>query len=352
MRDIVYDCLRQRRSFVWRSGQDVEAGRALVCGMLLSAEASPQDAFDGSGYGPPALSPEDIACFRDDLSDAPLAVAYDFPDFLEVELQKSLGERLPENMTNLQSRAPVDLRINTLKSNHDQAIQALALDEIQVERVENVPTALRVTENARRINNSRAYRDGLVELQDASSQAVALASMAKPGMTIVDYCAGGGGKTLALAALMNNTGELIAHDSRPARMKDIPRRAGKAGARIKVFDTDELAIMHGRCDLVLVDAPCSGSGSWRRNPDAKWRLNDARLRALTSLQGEILDLASKLVRPGGRLIYATCSILRCENGDVIADFLKRTPTAKQSHELVFDVDGAGDGFYLSDIILT
>lgn len=352
VRDMVFDCLRQRRSFHWRSGQAVETGRSILCGYLLATGEDPVALFDGSDYGAAQLSGEEIAAFRKDMRDATLADALDFPDFLLPELERSLGDRLVANLANLQTRAPVDLRVNSLKSTPVRAAKMLADEDIGTTDVPTVDTALRVTENARRVNNSRAYRDGLVELQDASSQAVALAAGAKPGMRVVDYCAGGGGKTLALAATMQNAGKLIAHDARPARMKDIPHRAKRAGVQVEVRNTEDMAALHGTCDLVLVDAPCSGTGSWRRNPDAKWRITEPRLRALSVLQGEILDIAMKLVRPGGRLVYATCSILRCENADVVAAFLSRHKGAELAREIVFDVDQAGDGFYFSDIIIS
>lgn len=352
VRDLVFDCLRQRRSFLWRSGQEIETGRALLIGHQVHTGTDLDAIFDGSDYGPEALSDAERTAIRPELSTAPLPVALDFPDFLEEELKRSLGDDLARSMHALQHRAPVDLRVNTLKSTRDVAQTVLAQDDIKTVPITLAETALRVTENPRRVANSRAYKGGFVELQDASSQAVSLAAKVQPGMRVLDYCAGGGGKTLALAALMRGQGQIDAHDSRPARMNDISARAKRAGVKINKVTTEQLSHAKGIYDLVLVDAPCSGSGAWRRNPDSKWRLTDARLRALSDLQSEILNLAIPLVKPGGRLIYATCSIFSCENRDVIAAFLEGQPNVSLLQQTDFPVSEDGDGFHFTEMLTT
>ncbi len=203
------------------------------------------------------------------------------------------------------------------------------------------PTALEVTENARRVKSSAAFREGLVELQDAASQAVAdMLLPVVPGARVLDYCAGGGGKALALAA---SGARVTAHDADPRRMADLPERARRAGARIEVAER----LGRERFDLVLVDAPCSGSGAWRRQPEAKWRLDEARLAALTALQGEVLRAAARHVAAGGTLAYATCSLLDAENGAVVEGFLAETPRfARVAERRLTPLDG-GDGFYVA-----
>ena len=172
----------------------------------------------------------------------------------------------------MQRRAPVDLRVNTLKTNPDAATVVLARDGVQVARHPLARDALRVLENPRLVAASRAYTQGMVELQDASSQLVAETAGARPGMTVLDYCAGGGGKTLALAAALRGQGRLMAWDVNPRRMADLPERARRAGAEVRILSDAECAALGPVCDLVLADAPCSGTGAWRRKPEGKWRL--------------------------------------------------------------------------------
>lgn len=348
VRDVVFDCLRRRRSYIWLSGQATETGRALATGRSVAAGEDLALAFDGSGHGAPSLSDAERGGLRDTLAEAPRAVALDFPDFLEAELERSLGGDLKANMSALRDRATVDLRANLLKTDAQRAQADLTAQDIPTERVDPMLTALRVVANERRVAGSSAYRSGLVELQDAASQDVSLRAGAEPGMTVLDYCAGGGGKTLAMAAAMRGQGRLVAHDVRPQRMKDIPSRAARAGAQIELRQTADLDALTAACDLVLVDAPCSGTGAWRRNPDAKWRLTEARLRVLSELQGEILDTALRYVRPGGRLVYATCSILRCENADVAQGFLSRQDRVSMTGDCQLQVAEAGDGFYFAE----
>jgi 16S rRNA (cytosine967-C5)-methyltransferase len=224
-------------------------------------------------------------------------------------------------MAAMQDRAPVDLRVNTLKTNPDAATVVLARDGVQVMPLPLVPNALRVLENPRAVAASRAYTQGMVELQDASSQLVAEAAGARPGMTVLDYCAGGGGKTLALAAAMQGRGRLLAWDVNPRRMADLPERARRAGAAVRILGGAELDDLGPVCDLVLVDAPCSGTGAWRRKPEGKWRVTPAELAGYPALQDSILDAAALRVKPGGRLVYATCSLEPEENDDVVRAFL-------------------------------
>ncbi len=218
---------------------------------------------------------------------------------------------------------------------------------MQVERHPLARNALRVLENPRLVAASRAYSQGMVELQDAASQVVAETAGARPGMTVLDYCAGGGGKTLALAAELHGRGRLMAWDANPRRMADLPERAARAGAEVRVLSDAELAALKPVCDLVLVDAPCSGTGAWRRKPEGKWRLSPEALAAFPPLQDGILDAAARKVKPGGALVYATCSLLSAENEDRAAAFLDRHPdwTAEGSRRLS-PLDG-GDGFFIA-----
>ncbi len=348
VRDVVFDCIRQRRSFAWRGG--AETGRGLVIAQLLAEGLDPGELFSGDGFAPEQLSVAEKAQVECELPPAPEAISYDYPDFLQDEIGRSLGADRLKILRAMQARAPLDLRVNTLRGTVAGAKVMLAQEGIAVEEHALSPHALRVVENPRAVAGSRAYTSGLVELQDVSSQAVALFAGAKPGMRVLDYCAGGGGKTLALAAEMGGQGLLMAHDINAGRMKDLPDRSARAGAKVSLVATGDLPKLAGKCDLVLVDAPCSGSGAWRRNPDAKWRMDASGLDLLVLLQAEILDKAQALVATGGRLVYATCSLLKCENSDQSAGFLRRNAGWSMGREVRFLPPEAGDGFYAAEFV--
>ncbi|MEE9454065.1 MAG: RsmB/NOP family class I SAM-dependent RNA methyltransferase [Paracoccaceae bacterium] len=342
VRDVVFDCLRQKRSFAHLSGD--ATGRGLVLAHQFSAGVALIDMFTGEGFAPAALTQTETTRLGIG-EDASLPVAYDFPDFLLPELMRSLGDDLPAVMAAMQQRAPVDLRVNCLKASIREAEQMLARDLIFTARHPLAENALRILENPRKLARSLAYSYGLVELQDVSSQAISAFCGAKPGMVVLDYCAGGGGKTLALAADMGGQGDLIAHDANPNRMKDLPERARRGAAMVEVLNTAQLAQKSPICDLVVVDAPCTGTGAWRRNPDAKWRISQGFIDEITALQAQILHDAAKFVALGGVLAYATCSILRTENADQIARFLHETPGWKLLDDVSYTPLDGGDGFY-------
>ena len=343
VRDIVFDVLRRKRSLAHLSG--AMTGRGLVLAQQFSNGAALEALFGDFRFAPEAVTEAEQAQLANP-GDAPNPVRLDYPDFLDAELQRSLGDDLPEIMGAMQSRAPVDLRVNTLKTTVEEAQNYLARDLIFTEEVEGVAGALRITENPRKLNGSLAYRYGFVELQDVSSQLVSQRAGAKSGMKVLDYCAGGGGKTLALAAEMHGKGQLFAHDANPLRMKDLPERARRAGADIQVISPDHIGTSP-KCDLVLVDAPCSGSGAWRRNPDSKWRLTEARLAELVSLQREILQKAQARVADGGALAYATCSLFERENAAQAAWFLEQNNGWELAHQQSLSPLTGGDGFFIS-----
>jgi 16S rRNA (cytosine967-C5)-methyltransferase len=345
IRDIVFDVLRCRRSSAALGGGT--SGRALVLGLLRGQGRDPTEVFTGEGHGPAWLSPEEAGLTLSTEA-LPDDVRLDLPDWLMPELRRSLGEDLAPVARILRTRAPVGLRVNTRATDHAGAEAALMEDGIESVPHPLAATARVVTRNARRLRNAHAYREGLVELQDPASQAVVEALLPVPaGARILDYCAGGGGKALALAAATGST--IAAHDAAPRRMMDIPARAARAGADIRCLSHDELGT-GGGWDLVLADAPCSGSGAWRRQPEAKWTLTRDGLAALSETQAGILDAAAALVAPGGRLAYATCSLLETENGDQLARFLERTGGAwRRCSERRFTPLEGGDGFYIAQL---
>ncbi|WP_188790608.1 RsmB/NOP family class I SAM-dependent RNA methyltransferase [Salipiger pallidus] len=333
VRDHVFEVLRRWRSTAAQGGGS--DGRSRMIGLLRQQQVDPDTIFTGEGHAPAALSDAERAAGAlpegNDL--------LDLPDWLADRLGASLGDRLAPAAEMLRHRAPVFLRVNTRRCSLEAAQAALADEGIETRLHGLASTALEVTAGERGVGRSAAYADGLVELQDVASQAVVEALPLSPGLRVLDYCAGGGGKALAMAA--RTGGEIIAHDANPERMADIPARAARAGARILTADAPE-----GPFDLLLCDVPCSGSGAWRRSPDGKWRLDPDGLAELCRLQAEILDTAARLVAPGGILAYATCSMLAEENGDATRGFLDRMPEWTSQFERQFLPQDGGDGFYL------
>lgn len=339
IRDHVFDVLRQNRSVAWLGG--ASTGRGLMLGLLRAGGVDPATIFTGEGHAPAPLEEYELAAPEGDM---PTVDALNLPDWLADEFSNSLGDMATQTATILQSRAPLTLRVNTHKTDTHGATLMLKEAGVEVEANPLSPSALTVTEGPRRVRNSAAYLEGFVELQDASSQAVVDALPASK--RVLDYCAGGGGKALALAA--RGADAVFAHDVDPARMRDLPLRAARAEAEITQLATSELA-RSGPYDLVLVDAPCSGSGSWRRAPEAKWTLTREKLNATTVLQDEILDAAQQLVAPGGTLAYATCSILRDENMARVEAFLERHSDWNCALHKTYDVSDLGDGFFTAHL---
>ena len=343
VRDVVFDCLRQRRSLGWLGGGDT--GRALVLAHQSRAGEPLDGLFDGEGFGPAPLSAAERAALSRDFGEATELVRLDCPEELAGELQASLGDGFVPIMQAMRTRAPVDLRVNTLKSTAAAATVVLARDAVLVEAHPLAKNALRVVQNPRSVGTSRGYTQGMVELQDVASQFVAEQAGAKAGMCVLDYCAGGGGKTLALAAAMEGRGRLLAHDANVGRMSDLPERARRAGAPVEILTPEDRLRLRPACDLVLVDAPCSGTGAWRRKPETKWRLAPADVDRFTALQDEILTAAAGHVRPGGLLVYATCSLLDRENRQRAKAFLEGHPGWKRVAERSLSPLDGGDGFY-------
>ncbi|MFD0978609.1 RsmB/NOP family class I SAM-dependent RNA methyltransferase [Tropicimonas aquimaris] len=338
VRDHVFDAIRQRRSAAALGG--AETGRGLVIGLLRLAGTDPDSVLTGQGY---ALAPMSEA-ERSHLATLTETERLDCPEWLEEDLRASLGADFEQALSALRSRAGVFLRVNAARSDRESARAALREEGIDCEPHPLSPTALRVTDGARRVHLSRSYQEGLVELQDAASQAVSDLIPLPDDGRILDYCSGGGGKSLALAARFS--GQILAHDASPERMRDIPARAARAGARIQTVAS---ADVEGRApfDLVVADVPCSGSGAWRRQPEAKWRLDRAGLEQLCETQAGILRHVADLAAPGGAIAYLTCSILRAENEDQIAAFLTgNNDWTCERMDRLSPVSG-GDGFFIA-----
>lgn len=306
--DRVYACLRRRRSAALL-GED---GRALVLGSLAVEDGLDPDGIAALCEGTYALRAPSLQ-ERAILADPPSVP--DWPDWLLPEAERAFGPARDEEIEALARRAPLDLRANALRTSREGAAAALAEEGIDADPMSLAPWALRCEAGAPAARGM-AFAQGFVEPQDAGSQAVVSFAAPREGERVLDLCAGAGGKSLALAAATGNRATIHAWDAFPERLAPLRERAERAGARIDMPTQPEA----GGYDLVLADAPCSGSGSWRRDPTGKWRLTPERLASLTEAQDGVIERALALVRPGGRVVYATCSVLPMENEDRIARF--------------------------------
>lgn len=337
--ELAWGVVRQRLRLDWhlaRLGMAPKP-RLLLLAFLLLVEQRPRQeaeaAFDGSRYGPAALDAAErrasAALAGRPLVDPgmPQGPRLNLPDWVLPSLAARFGARLDTEAAALEGEAPLDLRANLLRTDRAAAQALLAGEGIEAEPTPFSPWGLRLP-SRRPITGSKAYRDGLVEVQDEGSQLIALLADAQPGMRVVDYCAGAAGKTLAMAATMGNRGRITACDTSEARLEGAVRRLRRAGVdnaeRHLLAAGDKWAKRRqGTFDRVLVDAPCTGTGTWRRNPDARLRTRPEDLQELTAVQHDILRRTAELVRPGGRLIYATCSLLPEENEAQMDGFLAR-----------------------------
>jgi len=333
---LVLDVLRRRRSLAWRMGDDTP--RAAALGALKFVWDWPleriAEAAAEEPHGPGPLAEAERTALEQprDLAEAPAPVQGDYPDWLEPELIRAFGDdRVPEAQA-LSQRAPVDLRANRLKTGPGKAMKALEPLPVRASGV--LPEALRIDppqaeERAAAVEAMPAFVKGWVEVQDLGSQIAAACAGEVKGKQVLDLCAGGGGKTLALAGGMENTGQIYAYDSDARRLTDTIRRAERAGVRNLQVRTpakpDPLKGLDGRMDVVFVDAPCSGTGSWRRHPDTKWRLTPQALDKRRAEQDLVLDQATAFVKPGGAIVYVTCSVLPAEDEDRVQAFLQRHP---------------------------
>lgn len=340
----VFGILRRRAQLQWwlaRAGASSElTGRGLVVADLALSDGLSADhiagQFDGGRFRPLPFERDERAALRAmagqtlDHADQPVAVRFNLPDWIEPELRAALGPTAEQEYAAMNAPAPVDLRVNLLKGDRLAAQRALKAENVATTPTELSPYGLRA-QGRPSLVAGEAFRSGLIEIQDEGSQLVALLADARPGLRVVDYCAGAGGKTLAMAATMQNKGALVACDTSAPRLERATtriRRAGIHNVTQKVIDPSArkwLKRAAGTIDRVLVDAPCSGTGTWRRNPDARWVLQPNDIDELVVKQAQILDAVAALVKPGGKLVYATCSILPRENAEQIAAFVERHP---------------------------
>jgi 16S rRNA (cytosine967-C5)-methyltransferase len=328
---LVFDALRKRASSAFIMGE--ETSRGTVLGALRQVRDMGAEAISalctGEAHAPPALTEEEAKRLSAaDLTGAPAYVAGDFPQWLEPSLAAVFGPALVPEMQALARRAAIDLRLNALKTTREKALARLA--HLGAAPTPYSPLGIRLPlaadDRSPQLSAEPAYIKGLIEIQDEASQLAALLACAEPGKQVLDLCAGAGGKTLALAAAMQNKGQIHATDRDGARLMRGAERLKRAGVRnVQLHpprgEANVLAGLEERCDLVFVDAPCSGTGTWRRNPDAKWRIRPGALAIRIAEQDRVVQEAARFVKPGGRILYATCSLLREENEERLVAFL-------------------------------
>jgi 16S rRNA (cytosine967-C5)-methyltransferase len=337
IRDLVFDALRQKSSLTKRTKNI--SGRSWIISLLLKKEVNLDKYFGVSKYGPTKIT-------KIELDLLPLENEYDLydiPCWLWPKWKASLGKKANDVANRLKERANIFLRVNITKGTRKDALQALEKEGIISNLHPTVSTALVVNKGYRKIKNSGVYGSGLVEVQDASSQASVLQLSVDQHGPILDFCAGGGGKSLALSAFLNQP--IFAYDVNFERMKDLPKRASRSSADIRIIKSGDLK--NSYYGLVFCDAPCSGSGTWRRDPEGKWSLTLKEYKNLLSVQANILNTASRLVKSNGTLLYATCSILEDENQTQIKKFLNKSNEWVFQEEKLFIPNELGDGFYFS-----
>ncbi len=327
--NLVYDALRWRRSSAWRA--DADTPRGAVLGTLRfrwGVGSADLETLAGERHGPGVLTDAEQAALSEDrLGGAPDAVRADVPDWVAGALAGAFGDWVAEAAA-FASRAPVDLRVNMLKTSREKVLAHFAREGAEATPLSPVGVRLPPRagwERAPAVTTDEMYLRGQVELQDEGSQVAALLAGAAPGDNVLDLCAGAGGKTLALSAAMDNRGQVHATDADAGQLAPIYERLKRAGTRnVQVHaPASDLSALEARMDRVVVDAPCSGSGTWRRRPETKWRLTAEAVARRIVQQREILDRAATFIRPGGVLAYITCSVLPEENGAQVAGFLQR-----------------------------
>ena len=327
---LVYDGLRRRASLGWALGSNEPRSLAIgaapvALGMTLDEVVA---ACDGTDHSPAPLTEREREGLFNPPPGAPPYVAADVPEWLWPSFERTFGEHAVAEGQASGRRAPADLRVNTLKATPEKVLKALASFDPASSQLSPIGIRIPAPVGAQRTPNLQAeaaFQAGWFEIQDEGSQVAALMSGAGPRMQVLDLCAGAGGKTLALAALMQNTGQIYAYDADRNQLKPIFDRVKRAGVRnvqiLRAGDEEALTALGAKFDIVLADAPCTGSGTWRRRPDAKWRLKPEALEARRSEQRRVLARAAEHVKPGGRLVYVTCSLFAEENTDQVEAFL-------------------------------
>ena len=354
IRDLVYDILR-KRSLLYYSFQIndyIESGRILVLTylFLFKKESFSLNDINNNNFFSPKIKESELLILDniDNLiQKAPNYIFFNYPEFLEKKIQKSLGKNFKKIMEHFQVRAPVYLRVNQIKTNTEQAKVKLTEEGIICENCSSSRNALKVLNGEKFIQNSLSYKLGNIELQDLSSQLTTELSQISSGKKILDFCSGSGGKALAIASRLKNNCDIYGYDINTLKIKNLVARSQRAGVKIKIIETYDLEHYMNSFDIVFVDAPCSGIGTWRRDPEFKWKINDQKLNSFITIQLEILNESSFYLRNGGFLIYVVCSFLEDEGELNINKFLLTYKNFSKIDTKLFHPINASDGFYLA-----
>ncbi len=349
----VYTVMRRRNECAFR--MQSEAPRALVIGSLAVADGLDVGAIDAlctdGAHALGGLTSSEVAHLADARPPSEPWIRFNYPEWLHGALAEQFADRLGEEMAVLNGRAPLDLRVNALKATREAVLAELAQASIEATALAAVPFGIRIAAGTdAKVTKLDCYEQGRVEIQDEASQRAVLLADAKPGDVVVDLAAGGGGKALALAASMQNTGRVLACDVDPARLQPLGPRAERAGATIIESAGDPYGAaldqtVAGGADVVFVDAPCSGSGTWRRNPESKWTLDRKRLDGYVDAQSQLVQRAAALVKPDGVLVYAVCSVLGPERAAV--QELTGQGWALEREAFLTPARDGTDGFYVA-----
>ncbi|MCO6187329.1 RsmB/NOP family class I SAM-dependent RNA methyltransferase [Rhizobium sp. L1K21] len=334
--NIVYDALRMKLSHGWMMDDNgpLTLGYAVMFRQWGYNPGTLAAELDGDRFAPAPLPQANVEAFSSrDIVDAPAHIQGDIPEWLVSSFEQNFGDQWIAEAQALNLRPSLDLRVNTLKADEAKVLKALERSGAQPAPLARNGIRIPPGECGARLPNVTAelgFQKGWFEVQDEGSQIVAEMVSAHEGEQVLDYCAGGGGKTLALAAQMVNKGQIHAYDADRRRLAPIIERLKRAGTRnVQVHDSEDgLANLHQRCDRVLIDAPCTGTGTWRRRPDTKWRLSEKNIEERVAQQAEVLNNASQYVRIGGKLVYVTCSLLPEENQQQMQRFVEANPSYK------------------------
>lgn len=342
VRDHVFDALRNMRHYAHVGcGTWPATGRDIMIGAMRCLDVDTATIFSGIGHAPSALEGTECETFEA----GPLDL-WNLPDDGVALFKEQLGQDAETHARSLSERAPITIRVHAARTDRVSVQTMLAADGFETRLNPLSDTALTLTGKTRGLVSHPAYIDGLFEMQDAGSQALVDQLTLSDTDDVLDYCAGGGGKSLAIAARFGCA--VTAHDTNFGRMKDIPDRADRADARLRVLP-ENYDFNERRFECVLLDAPCSGSGSWRRTPDAKWRFSQSDLDTLCQVQSDILDKTHTLVAPNGTLVYATCSVFPAENNAQIDQFIARNPQWTCTAMSSWPVSTDGDGFFMAQL---
>ena len=349
IRDIVFDILRVKKTFTFILNKEKQVinGRALVFLYSVYYSLPLNDIFTGQKYGPDKLNnyENEFSEIAKENNERGFEVIDNIPDFLLTEFQRSLGSKFGNVMRLLEKRAPVSIRVNAHKSDVSSILEVLSSEGIEGKIAKKVRYGIEIIGNPRRLTQLKSFKDGYFEVQDLHSQKTIEGLPIKEDTKILDYCAGAGGKILNIASLLKGNGRFFVHDLDKKKLIEADLRAKRAGIKLKRLNAENMEQHHNSFDYILADVPCSGSGTWRRNPQQKWRITSDSLEEILNRQITILNEVKDLIKKNGLLFYITCSLLKIENEEVVDDFLIQNKNFSLSNKENITIDTQGDGFF-------